>query len=162
MILRIIPLNPRSRYWLSSQAQGQRESNELRILPIHIQWSDQQYTILLLNFYVPDSKINTRIMWWKKCMLQRRQKVLEKNSTEAIFQNSPQNSMIEHQKECLTTPQAYNVIIHPSKMPILTAQCKEKVFGRKPAKNQYSHLTTTDAVRSVRAFFQLGFKPHET
>ena len=69
MILPIIPLNPRSRYWLSSQAQGQRESNELRILPIHIQWSDQQYipffiSSKLIKKYVYDSKIKTRLMWW--------------------------------------------------------------------------------------------------
>ena len=66
MISPIIPLNPRSRYWLSSQAQGQRESNELRILPIHIQWTDQKYiqffiSSKLIKKYVYDSKIKTRL-----------------------------------------------------------------------------------------------------
>ena len=52
-------------------------------------------------------------------------KLMRRNSTKAKIQNLPQNSVKCHKKECLTTPSAYRVSIHPSFMPIFTAKCKK-------------------------------------
>ena len=100
MILPIIRLNPRSRYWLSSQAQGQRESNELQILPIHIQWSDQQYiqfffSSKLIKKYVYDSKIKTRLMWWyQHCSYSQPLETIVVNQ-RGLFGPTPRPSMFK-------------------------------------------------------------------
>ena len=67
---------------------------------------------------------------WKKRKKKHRQKLTQRNSTEAIIRNLPQNSVKYHYKACLTTPSAYRVSIHPSYMSIFTAKCKTKQFLR--------------------------------